>query len=98
MNYKIKQLNKAYNKRFKQLSKELVLSDSAGLTLFVEHLKYLRDFYTLRQQRISSITTLNAAIEEFEAFKQNQKDFHWNNFWEFIKLNMEEWLAINDPV
>ena len=37
--------------------------------------------------------TLNAAIEEFEAFRKNQKDFHWNNFCEFVKLNMKEWLS-----
>ena len=98
MNYKIKRLNKAYNKRFKQLGAGLLTSNSAGLVLFVEHLKYLRDSYTIAQPQAEGIITLNAAIEEFEAFKQNQKNFHWNNFWEFIKLNMEEWLAINDPV
>lgn len=105
---KINQLNKAYSKRFKQINKHLlakkdsnnitVLTSDSGLILFVEHLKYLRDFYLVTQESINTATMLNAAIEEFEAYCNTQKDFHWNNFCEHIKLNMKEWLAINDSV
>jgi hypothetical protein len=96
---KIKQLKKAYKKRFnKQLNKTVLNTDISGTILFVEHLKYLRDMYILTQKSINIISTLNAAIEEFEAFRSNQKDFHWNNFCEIIKLNMREWVAVNDSI
>ena len=94
----IKLLNKAYTKRFKQLNKNMLFTEDAGLVVFVEHLKYLRDAFILTQKSIEAIATLTAAIEEFEAFKADKKDFHWNNFCEFIKLNMKEWLAGNDSV
>jgi hypothetical protein len=94
---KIKQLNKAYTKRFKRLTKDILNTD-AGLTIFVEHLKYLRDTAIVNQRSADVIATLNAAIEEAEAFKQNHKAFHWNNFCEFVKLNMREWVLINDSV
>ena len=104
---KIKQLNNAYSKRFKKINKHLlakkesnllILECDSGLALFVEHLKYMRDVYILTQKSSGNIATLNAAIEEFEAYCKTQKDFHWNNFCEFIKLNMREWLVINDSI
>jgi hypothetical protein len=94
----VKQLNKAYSKKFKQLYKSMLNTNISGLNIFVEHLRYLRDMYILTQKSTDTIATLNAAIEEFEAFKVNQKDFHWNNFCEFVRLNIKEWLAINDSV
>ena len=104
---RINQLNKAYLKRFKFINKNLlakkkfgitVLASDSGLALFAEHLKYLRDIYIVTQKSTDIISTLNAAIEEFEAYKQTQKEFHWNNFCEFVKLNMKEWLGANDSV
>ena len=94
----INQLNKAYAKRFKQLNKTILTADSSGLYIFVEYLKYLRDTYIITQKSTEVIATLNAAIEEFEAFRKNKKEFHWNNFCEFVKLNMKEWLVANDSV
>ena len=107
MNKNIKQLNKAYCKRFKQLNKNMVLTkdanlmllaSDAGLITFVEHLRYLRDLYIVTQQTTDSIATLNAAVEEFEAYADSKKEFHWNNFCEFVRLNMKEWLAVNDSI
>ena len=95
---KVKQLNKAYTKRFKQLNKDILMTNESGLNIFVEHLKYLRDTYIVAQKSADAVATLNAAIEEFEAFRQTKKEFHWNNFCEFVKLNMKEWLVANDPV
>ena len=100
MNY-LKHLNKAYTKRFKQLNKNILTMNDSGLLIFVEYLKYLRDIHTLKDVSVEtslSIASLNAAIEEFEAYTINKKEFHWNNFWEFVKLNMKEWLVINDSV
>ena len=94
----VKQLNSAYTKRFKQLNKNILASEDSGLLVFVEHLRYLRDAYVLTQQSVDTIATLNAAIEEFEAYRNTKKDFHWNNFCEFLKQNMKEWLAVNDSV
>ena len=90
-------LSKAYLIRFKQLNKNTLTADY-GLSILVEHLKYLRDTYIITQGSTEVIASLNAAIEEFEAYKQTKKEFHWQNFCEFIKLNMKEWLAINDSV
>lgn len=107
MNKSIKQLNKAYAKRFKQLNKNMLITNNsglmtlvvdAGLVTFVEHLRYLRDIYIITQRSTDSIATLNAAIEEFEAHAENKKEFHWNNFCEFVRLNMREWLATNDSI
>jgi hypothetical protein len=95
---KIKQLGKAYTKRFKQLNKTMLNTNTSGLNVFVEHLRYLRDMYILAQKSPEAIATLNAAIEEFETFKTNQKELHWNSFCEFVKLNMKEWLAVNDSI
>lgn len=95
---KVKQLDKAYTKRFRQLNKSILVAEDSGLIVFIEHLKYLRDAYILTLQSTDTIATLNAAIEEFEAFRKTKKDFHWNNFCEFLKQNMKEWLAVNDSV
>ena len=94
----IKLLTKAYAKRFKQLNKNILATNDAGLVIFAEHLKYLRDIYIITQKSADVIATLNAAIEEFEAYKKSNKDFHWNSFCEFVRLNMKEWLAANDSV
>jgi hypothetical protein len=98
MNSRLNQLNKAYTKRFKQLNKNILITDNSGLLIFVEHLKYLRDTYIITQKSVETIASLNTAIEEFDAYVKNQKEFHWNNFCEFVKLNMKEWLAANDSV
>ncbi len=94
----VKQLNNAYTKRFKQLNKNILATEDAGLIVFVEHLKYLRDAYIITLQSTDVVATLNAAIEEFEMYRKTKKDFHWNNFCEFLKQNMKEWLAVNDSV
>ena len=94
----VKVLNKAYTKRFKQLNKNILSAEDSGLAVFVEHLRYLRDACILTQKSVDKVVTLNAAIEEFEAYRKTKKDFHWNNFCEFLKQNMKEWLAVNDSV
>ena len=94
----VKLLNNAYTKRFKQRNKDILSSEDSGLLVFVEHLKYLRDAYILTQKSVDAVVTLTAAIEEFDAYRSTKKDFHWNNFCEFLKQNMKEWLAINDSV
>ena len=98
MNYSLKQLNRAYIKRFNQINKNMLTVNGSGLLMFVEYLKYLRDVSILTQKPSETITTITIAIEEFEAFNKNQKEFHWNSFCEFTKLNMKEWLAVNDSV
>ena len=95
---KLTQLNKAYDKRFKHLNKNIMASADSGLMVFVEHLKYLRDVYIITEKSADIVATLNVAIEEFDAFRKTKKEFHWNNFCEFIKLNMKEWLVTNDSV
>ncbi len=49
----------------------------------------------------AKIASLIIAISEFEAYlyeDDSRKSFHWDNFWEFVKLNAEEWLELNDTV
>lgn len=105
MNRTLNRLNKAYTKRFKQLNKNILVTNNSGLIIFIEHLKYLRDTQIMSQNSTeasektnSDIIALTAAIEEFDAYMKSQKEFHWNNFCEFIKLNMREWLVVNDSV
>ena len=75
-----------------------IASTDAGLSIFIECLRYLRDTHILAKKSEISIASLNAAIEELDAYNKTKKDFHWNNFCEFIKLNLEEWLVLNDTV
>ncbi len=101
-----KQLNKAYEKRLKALNKDFFNNTRIGLLLYVEYLKYLRDSFILDSHNDEyyklEIVTLNAAIAEFYAYAESStedtKRFHWNNFCELMKLNMEEWLASNDSI
>jgi hypothetical protein len=109
-NNKTAQLNSAYSKRCKVINKDFFINKNTGLVLFVEYLKYLRDSLILetpvdlnRQELTKTkIATLVTTIAEFETYKINQdkdkKTFHWNNFCELVKLNMEEWLEPNDSV
>ena len=101
-----KALQKAYNKRLKQLNKTFFSDKSVGLTLFVEYLRYIRDINALMNydspEKQFSFAALVAAITEFEAYRlcrnTNNKVFHWNNFIELVKHNMEDWLEIDDSV
>ena len=105
-NTKQTQLNKAYTKRFKQLNKNLLKTNEAGLLIFIEHLKYLRDSSILKTinnlekpvETDPRIASLSIAITEFEMYQKSKKEFHWRNFCEFVKLNTEEWLKPNDSV
>ena len=105
--YEIKKLNKAYNKSLNHLQKDFFVNKDCGLLLFVEYLKYIRDVIILNSndtiESKTRVATIMAAITEFDSYKQStenpqQKTFHWNNFCEFLKLNMEDWLNINDSV
>lgn len=90
----IKLLTKAYAKRFKQLNKNILATNDAGLAIFAEHLKYLRDVFIITHKPAEQVIALNTAIEEFEAFKQTNEDTHWANFCHLVKLHMKEWLTI----
>ena len=104
----INQLNKVYKNRFNLLQKSIFVNNEAGLTLFVEYLKYLRDSIVLAEYNKEvenskvKIATIIATIAEFEAYQQaqdsHQKTFHWSNFCELLKQNMEDWLKIDDSV
>lgn len=104
----IKQLNKAYEISFDRLQKSIFTDKKNGFVLFTEYLKYLRDSIVLQEQYEESdnaklkLATIITAIAEFDAYKQTQdtkqKTFHWNNFCELLKQNMEDWLKIDDSV
>jgi hypothetical protein len=101
-----KQLDKAYEKRLKTLNKDFFTDNKTGLFLYVEYLKYLRDSFILDSYKDDrdrlKIAALNTAIAEFYAYNESSvedtKRFHWNNFCELMRLNMEEWLRPNDSV
>ena len=48
------------------------------------------------------VTSLILALAEFDAYQQcedaNQRTFHFNAFWKFVQINIEEWLALNDTI
>ena len=101
----VKQLNKAYKKSFNTLNKSFFQSKTAGLNMFVEYLRYLRDLMILSAEedlekadntRLAAIIT---AIAEYEASTNTeQRVFHWSNFCELVKQNMEDWLELNDSI
>jgi hypothetical protein len=101
-----KQLNKAYEKRLKALNKDFFKDNKTGLFLYIEYLKYLRDNFILEPYKDDrdklKVAALSAAIAEFYAYNESSvedtKRFHWNNFCELMRLNMEEWLVSNDSV
>lgn len=96
----LEQLNKAYAKRLLQVDKDLQSKIAAafGLQTIIERLKYLRDTYIITHKSTDTIATLNAAIEELEAYIATKREFHWDNFCEFARLNAREWLVTNDSV
>jgi hypothetical protein len=103
-----KQLAKAYTKAFNKLQKDVFTYKKSGLVLFIEYLRYLRDSIILTDYGSDSentklrIATIIAAIAEFNTYEQKcneeQKVFHWDNFCELLRLNMEDWLKINDSI
>lgn len=96
-------LNNAYSKQLKWLNKHFYDYVDAGFVTFIMYLRYLRDSAILTNSMSNTaISTLITTIAEFEAYelseRKEEKEFHWNNFWEHIKLNVEEWLGLNDSV
>ena len=93
-------LKNAYKRRLKDLNKKFFTDKYTGLELFLEHLKYTRDMLVLKNA--ASAPVLITAIAEFEAFQlsadEKQKDFHWKNFCEFVKLNYGGMTIPNDSV
>ena len=108
MTKEVRQFNRAYKNRFDYLQKSIFANKGSGLELFVEYLKYLRDSLILnefgKEYKGSEVkmASIIAATAEFDAYKQTQdsqqKTFHWNNFCELLKQNMEDWLKIDDSV
>jgi hypothetical protein len=98
------ELDKAYYKNFKSLSKHFFKNKETGLIFFIEYLRYLRDHLVLESEETNTtkLATLVTAIAEFDAYVINKDSekriFHWNNFCELVKLNMEDWLISHDPV
>lgn len=93
------QLKKAYAKRLDSLNKKFFKDQNSGLKIFIEHLKFKRDILILQPQNGATLASLRTAIAEFEAFQASdeakQKEFHWNNFCDFVKLNREEWQTLD---
>ena len=104
-NKRIKQLNRVYRKSLKILSNQLFVDKNTIILLSIEQLKYIRDLLaiTALDKNEVALATLSAAIAEFEAYnnkdsKDVYKKFHWENFCELYKQNMEEWLSLNDSI
>ena len=103
-----KQLNKAYKNRLNSIQKSFFEDRHAGLMLFREYLRYLRDSIIISEYNNGlenskvKMATITAAVAEFDAYLQTlndkQKTFHWNTFCELLKQNMEDWLNIDDSV
>ena len=101
---KIKLLNKAYKQGIDSFYNTFFTDKEAGLRLFVDHLRYHRDFYTITATTSidkdimlqTKVSTIAAAVAEFDAYDSccevDEKSFHLNNFFEIIKQNVEEWL------
>lgn len=106
MKTQVKLINNAYAKRLKKLNKSFFDSNQTGLIIFVEYLKLIRDRliigYADYPDAQTAMATVITAVAEVEAFLDPQeatnKVFHWNNFCELVKQNMEEWLRIDDSI
>lgn len=106
-NREIKRLIKAYNKRFKALLKEAPNKDSAGILLFIEHLKCRRDLLLLASSKDKQetkpceyqIILFDTVVAEFEAsISSTYENFHWNNFCELLRQNKEELTKLHDSI
>ena len=110
-NNKKQLLEQSYAKSLKAINKNFFDKKETGLTLFAEYLRYLRDITVLdtidelfdaHNEVNLKVATISAAIAELDAYifeeVQDKKVFHWNNFCELIRLNMEEWLETNDSI
>lgn len=104
----LKQLEKAYLAAINNRQKSFFSDKSCGFSLFVEYLRYLRDYSILTKYDATDeatkvmIATVTAAVAEFDAYINESdvthKKFHWNNFCELLKQNMEDWLKLNDSI
>lgn len=104
-----KQLKRAYTQKLQNLTKNGFKNKNLGLVILKEQLKYVRDCIILenisdieREPVNTDIAALATAVAEFEAYDiatdPIQKSFHWHNFCDFIKFNMEEWLLLDDSI
>jgi hypothetical protein len=96
-------LNRAYNKRINGLAKNFLNDKLSGIKMFDEYLKYIRDCAILDYPEDATVAaSLIASVAELEAFvdsdEPENKRFHWINFCEITKDNMEEWLQLNDSL
>ena len=103
----VKHLTRAYKKSFNTLNKSFFQSKTVGLNMFVEYLRYLRDLMILSAEgdlekvnkTNTRLATIITAIAEYEAsISAERKVFHWSNFCELVKQNMEDWLELNDSI
>ena len=96
------QLKRAYAKRLNLLNKNFFKEQNSGLNIFVEYLRFKRDSLALTCSNKSGLAALATAIAEFEAFQTcqeaRQKEFHWNSFCNFVKLNTEDWQTLDDSI
>jgi hypothetical protein len=106
---KITQLNTTYSKRLKNMAALGINNKDIGLDFLAEHLRYLRDRLILKnisnleqEPAKTDIALLASAIAEFDAYQGTQeitqKTFHLNTFCDFLRLNMGEWLTLNDSI
>ena len=106
---KITQLNTAYSNRLANMTALGINNKDLGLDFIAEYLRYLRDklvlknIDTLEQEPVKTdIALLASAVAEFDAYQGTQeitqKIFHLNTFCDFLRLNMGEWLALNDSI
>lgn len=95
-----KMLAKAYKKSLKKLNKTFFTNKFAGIRLFAEYLRYMRDSliidYFDTTDYNTQLATIIAVVAEYDAYiastDKTNKTFHWNNFCELLKQNMEDWL------
>ena len=104
---KAEQLSTVYKDRLKTVCGSL--DKNTGMSFFITYLRYIRDYAMVKNADVveqepakTSLATLVTAIAEFEAYHnasdKTQKDFHWNSFCDFVKLNMEDWTVLYDSV
>ncbi len=108
-----KQIDRTYDYTLKVLRKDFFNNNRAGLNLFIEYLRYVRDKIVISSNSLDTtlpenflVASITTAVAEFEAYEnyyisnasEQLQKFHWDNFWELVKQNLEEWLSFDASV
>lgn len=66
-----------------------ILSITAAIDEYDEYLNCAAKYFTVKGGQIKKL--IDGTDEEVSEKFMTEKLFHWNNFWDLVKLNIESW-------